>query len=96
MCLSELYKNRKITVLKFFQNLFYFVVLKQKTCYLKINCLKTSSHLYITYLMKLVLSTDNNTVCKLVNCRCFQPICSNSNNNNNNDRLTAFDPGQPG
>jgi len=22
--------------------------------------------------------------------------CSNNNNNNNNDRLTAFDPGQPG
>jgi len=22
--------------------------------------------------------------------------CYNNNNNNNNDRLTAFDPGQPG
>jgi len=25
-----------------------------------------------------------------------EPLQSNNNNNNNNDRLTAFDPGQPG
>jgi len=24
------------------------------------------------------------------------PVINNNNNNNNNDRLTAFDPGQPG
>jgi len=23
-------------------------------------------------------------------------VCKDNNNNNNNDRLTAFDPGQPG
>jgi len=25
-----------------------------------------------------------------------QPVTKQNNNNNNNDRLTAFDPGQPG
>jgi len=29
-------------------------------------------------------------------CTIVDVSCNNNNNNNNNDRLTAFDPGQPG
>jgi len=32
----------------------------------------------------------------LLNNSTFRPDALNNNNNNNNDRLTAFDPGEPG
>jgi len=44
-----------------------------------------------------LLQTDNHASTpplSFLQARC--PSCRPTNNNNNNDRLTAFDPGQPG
>jgi len=48
-----------------------------------------------------VQKTDNNTESHINNTAtkpgvAAQKTAQNNNNNNNNDRLTAFDPGQPG
>jgi len=44
----------------------------------------TSYHIFIKYSLKLLIGTI------------LQWKLLYNNNNNNNDRLTAFDPGQPG
>jgi len=57
------------------------------------------AHVHMAQLMPLSLTVS----CASVKSRLFLPfyyrltrVVPENNNNNNNDRLTAFDPGQPG
>ena len=44
----------------------------------------------------LVLYLQQSALWKIVRLHHLNSVTSDSDNNNNNDRLTAFDPGQPG